>query len=246
MITRYYIEIKYSLITLALLEGLVALQRAQAFSRMDVVIGDFFNLMSGLGFVGFFIVAVIGNASLLAHIPYTVPLLSLALGGASLDRMLLMGVASGLGAAVGEIVSYGITLKFLGDNATLARSPLLQWVKRMVNSYPRMIPLLLFFYAVTPLPDDTVIIPLAMVHYGIKQILPPLFIGKVAHNLLIATLFYTFTSWSADSVSTTVQADLAFGLLLLFAMVILYQVEKNRATRSIPGHSTTRIPPDTD
>ena len=125
-------------------------------------------------------VAVIGNATLLAHIPYTVPLLSLALGGASLDRMLLMGVASGLGAAVGELVSYGITLKFLGDNPALERSSLLQWVKRMVNSHPRMIPLLLFVYAVTPLPDDTVIIPLAMVGYGIKQISLPLFTEKLS------------------------------------------------------------------
>jgi hypothetical protein len=233
MLTKYHIEIKYGLITLALLESLVALDRTQAFSGLDTIMADLFDLMSGLGFVGFFIVAVIGNATLLAHIPYTVPLLSLALGGASLDRVLLMGVASGLGAAVGEIVSYGITLKFLGENPTLERSSLLQWVKRMVNSHPRMIPLLLFVYAVSPLPDDTVIIPLAMVRYGIRQISPPLFIGKVAHNLMIATVFYHFTSWSADRVSTTVQADLALGLLLLFVMVILYQVAKTRAARDI-------------
>lgn len=231
MLTKYRIEIKYGLITLALLEGLVALDRAQAFSGLDTIIDSLFDMMSGLGFVGIFIVAVIGNATLLAHIPYTVPLLSLALSGASLDRMWLMGVASGLGAAVGELLSYGITLKLVGENPTLERSSLLQWVKRMVNAHPRMIPLLLFVYAVTPLPDDTVIIPLAMVRYGFKQISLPLFTGKIAHNLMIVTIFYYFTSWSADRVSTTVQADLALGLVILFVIVILYQVEKNRAMR---------------
>lgn len=233
MLTTYRIEIKYSLITLALLVGLVALDRTQALSGLDTAIDDLFDLMSGLGFVGIFIVAVIGNSALLMHIPYTVPLLSLALGGVSLDRMLLMGVASGLGAAFGEIVSYGISLKILGENSTLERSSLLQWVKRMVNSHPRMIPLLLFVYAVSPLPDDTVIIPLAMVRYGLKQILPPLFTGKVAHNLVVAALFYYFTSWSADRVSTTVQVDLALGILILFVMVILYQMERTRATRPL-------------
>jgi hypothetical protein len=207
------------------------LDRTQAFSGLDTIINDLFVLMTSLGFVGIFIVAVIGNATLLAHIPYTVPLLSLALRGASLDRMLLMGIASGLGAAVGEFVSYGITLKFLGENATLERSSLLQWVKRMVNSHPRTIPLLVFVYAVSPLPDDTVIIPLAIVGYGLKRISLPMIAGKVTHNLVIATLFYYFTSWSADRVSTSVQADLAFGLLILFGMIIAYQIEKSRLAK---------------
>jgi hypothetical protein len=231
MLTKYRIEIKYGLIALALLEGLIALDRTQALSGLDTIIADLFDLMSGLGFVGIFIVAVIGNATLLAHIPYTVPLLSLALGGASLDRMLLMGVASGLGAVVGELVSYSITLKLLGGNPTLERSSLLQWVKRMVNAHPRMVPLLLFVYAVSPLPDDTVIIPLALVRYGIKQMALPLLAGKIVHNLVIVTVFYYFTSWSADRVSTTIQADLALGLLILFVMMILYQVAKTRAMR---------------
>lgn len=239
MLTKYYIEIKYGLITLALLEGLVALNRAHAFSGLDTTVDGLFDLMSDLGFVGFFVVAVIGNATLLAHIPYTMPLLSLALGGASLDRIWLMAVASGLGAAVGELASYGITLKLFGGNPGLERSSLLRWIKSMVNTHPRMVPLLVFVYAVTPLPDDAVIIPLAMVGYGLRQISLPLFAGKIVHNLGIATLFCTFTSWSARRVSTTVQADMALGLLILFAMVVLYQLEKTRASKLVSktGHS---------
>jgi len=228
MLTRYWIEMKYGFVTLAVLAGLLALDQTQAFSGLNTLITEFFDLMIDLGFVGIFIVAVIGNGSLLVHIPYTVPLLSLALSGANLDRMLLMGVASGLGAVVGEIISYSITLKLLGDNPTLGKSPLLKWVRRMVHSHPRLVPLLLFVYAVTPLPDDTVIIPLAMVRYSIKRISLSLLPGKIIHNLLIAAGAHYSTSWSANRVSASVQVDMALGILILLVMLILYQVAKAR------------------
>lgn len=231
MRNRYRIEIKYGLITLVLLESLYLLHRTQAFRGFDTVIANFFEVMSGRGLVGFFIVALIANASILTHLPYTVPLLSLALSGAALNDMLLMGAASGLGAACGELVSYSIALKFLGDNATLERSSLLQGIKRIVHSHPHMIPLLLFVYAATPLPDDTLIIPLATTGYGIRKIALPLLVGKLAHSMGIAAVFYYFTGWSADRVSTTVQVDLTLGILIVFAMVVIYQVEKNRAAK---------------
>ncbi len=226
MVARHRIGLKYGCLTLILLAGLVALDQTHAFSGLDGVVAAWFDVMAGLGLVGFFLVAVIGNSALLLQIPYTVPLLSLALGGASLDRMLLMGAASGLGAAVGEIVSYAVSLKLLGEKVTPERSALLRWIRRTVNAHPRLIPPLVFMYAVSPLPDDTVIIPLAMINYGLKRMLLPLFTGKITHNLLISTVFYCFTSWSAQRVSAGVQIDLALGLLILFVMFIVYQIEK--------------------
>ena len=231
MLTAYRIEMKYGLITLALLAVLLTLVRTQAFAGLDTIIDDFFHLMADLGFVGMFILALVTNSSLLLQIPYTVPLLSLAMGGASLDRMLLMGIASGIGAGFGEIITYGMALKILGENPDLEKSSLFQRAKRMVNSHPKMIPLAVFVLAVVPLPDDMLIIPLAIVRYDLKRICVPLFAGKLTHNLLIVTVFYYFTDWSAERVSTTVQADLALGLLIFFVMMIFYQVEKTRAMR---------------
>jgi hypothetical protein len=239
MLTKNRIEMRYGLITLTLLAGLFALARTQAFSGLDNHIGDFFDLMTDLGFVGIFMVAVFANSTLLIQIPYTVPLLSLALGGASLDRMVLMGLAAGLGAGFGELLTYGIAEKILGGNPDLERSALFQWVKHKVNTHPRTIPLLVFVWAASILPDDTVIIPLAMMRYGIKRMSLPLFTGKVAHCLIVAVVFYRFTSWSADRVSATVQADLALGILILFVMMILYQVEKTRANGKVPVTTLT-------
>lgn len=233
MLTRYLIEVKYSLITLALLTGLVALATTQAFSGLDTSIDDFFDLMTNLGFVGILLIALVSNSTLLIQIPYTVPLLSLALSGASFNHLLLMGVTSGIGAGLGEIVSYGMAVKILGSNPNLEKSALFQWVKRVTNKHPRITPVLIFIWALSPLPDDTVVIPLAMVRYGIKPILLPMFVGKVLNNVMMTTMFYYFTDWSANSMSAHIQADMALGILIIFVMTILYQVEKTRAVSHV-------------
>lgn len=228
---RSRIEMKYAVLTAGFLASLFALQQAQTFTPLDTTVNDLFGLMAGFGFMGLFVMAAIANASLLIHIPYTVPLLSLALSGASLSHMLLMGLASGLGAAFGEVVSYSITLKLVGGSPALQESALLQWVKRTVNAKPRMAPVIVFACAASPLPDDTLTLPLAMVGYGLKKMLLPLTTGKMVHNLVFAGTAYFFTSWSAEHVSPTVQVDLALGIVILFIMVTLYQVEKLRAMK---------------
>jgi hypothetical protein len=48
-----------------------------------------------------------------------------------------------------------------------------------------------------------------------------------------ATFFYTFSEGAARFVPTNVQVDLAFGILILFVMLILYQAEKTRAMKPV-------------
>jgi len=90
--------------------------------------------------------------------------------------------------------------------------------------------LAIFVWAVTPLPDDTVIVPLAMVNYGVRRIALPLFVGKVVHNLVIAYVFYTVTD--TNLVSPNVKTDLALVVIVAFVLVVLYQVERARGGRA--------------
>jgi hypothetical protein len=90
--------------------------------------------------------------------------------------------------------------------------------------------LAIFAWAVTPLPDDTVIVPLAMVNYGVRRIALPLFTGKVAHNLVIAYVFYHFAV--DPPVSPQVKTDLALVIIVTFVLIVLYQVERARAVRA--------------
>jgi hypothetical protein len=211
------------------LGGLVALDRLDAFEGLDGVVNDFMDWMTRLGFIGMFIVAVIGNSSLLIQVPYTVPLLSAALNGASLPTMLFLGLGAGIGAGFGEVISYGIADRILAQNPDLSKSRLYRWVNRQVLEHPRMIPVIVFIWGATVIPDDTVIIPLAMVKYGIRRIAPPLFISKIIHNFIVSFLFYEATGFWARRISSEVKTDLALGILIAFILVIFYQIEKTKA-----------------
>jgi hypothetical protein len=233
---RYRLEAQFLGVTMALLAGLVTSNSTDAFSGFDSAVDGVLKSATNLGIIGVFAIAVLANASLLVQIPYTVPLLSLALAGSSLPAMLVMGTASGIGAGIGEVVSYALAERILGRNPRLVDSSLFQWVQRTLNRHRRLAPTLVFMWAASILPDDTVIIPLAMMRYGLVRIAWPLFAGKVVHGLLVSVLFYYATSWSAARVSTGVKTDLALGVLIVFVMLILYQVQRNRMlNESVPA-----------
>ena len=228
MLAGHRLEVKYGFIALLLLGGLVLLSSTEALGGLNGTVEDIMDAATDVGFIGIFLIALIANSSLLIQIPYTVPLVSLALAGAGLEKMLLMGIASGIGAGFGEVISYGIAAKVLGRNPGLSESPLFQWVRRTVISHPRATPFLVFAWAASILPDDTIVIPLAMMRYGLKRIAVPLFTGKVAHGIAVALISYWFTGWAADSIATGVKTDLALGIIIAFVLVILYQVERAR------------------
>lgn len=229
MLKRHRLEIKYGFIAVLLLGGLIALSSTEALSSLDSGVDSLMDAAEDVGFIGIFLIALIANSSLLIQIPYTVPLISLALAGASLEKMLLMGVALGVGAGFGEVISYGIASKILGANPSLSESSLFQWVRRTVTAHPRVTPFLVFAWAASILPDDTIVIPLAMMRYGLRRIAVPLFTGKVVHGLVVTLLSYYATDWVADSISSGVKTDLALGIIIAFVLVVLYQVERTRA-----------------
>lgn len=242
LLTKYRVEIKYGLLIFLLLGGLILLDRVDAFSGLDRFVNDGMDALSEFGIVGMFIIAIIGNSSLLIQVPYTVPLVSIALNGSSLGHLLFLGLGAGIGAGIGEIISYMIADKVLANNPDLPKSSLYQWVDRTVKGYPRSTPWIIFIWAASFLPDDTVLISLAMVKYGLKRIALPLFMGKLAHNLLFALALYLAADEISQRVSNEVQTDLALGILIVFVLVILYQVEKSKTVVQAITHPT--VAPD--
>lgn len=244
MLNRYRIEIKYALLTFVLLGSLVALSHYDAFAWLDTTFDDFLRWIERLGFVGMFFIALIGNSSLLIQVPYNVPMLSAALNGASLPMMLLLGLGSGIGSGLGEIISYTIADKILAQNPDLTQSRLYRWVDYQVKNRPRLIPVIIFVWGATVIPDDTVIIPLALVKYGVKKIAPPLFISKIVHNFVVSLLFYYATDFMAQHISTEVKTDLALGILVVFVLVIFYQVEKAKTLTNGFRTQVAAVPAD--
>lgn len=223
---KYRIEIKYIIIAIIVMTAFVALAQTESYGAIETGIEDFVDSMTELGLVGVFLVALIANASLLIQVPYTLPMLSVALYSHTLLDLLILGIATGMGAGIGEIISYGIAYNIAQQIRELQKSGLFRWIRSTIDRHPTSIPIFVFLGAVTPIPDDLIIMPLAMINYPIRKLLVPMFFGKIVHNFTVALLFHYATGKFADRMNGDVNVDLSLSILIGFVLIILYQVEK--------------------
>ena len=229
---RVSIELKYAIITILVMVVFIVLHAADAFSGVNDTVKSGVDWLAGLGSIGVFFLALIANASIIIQIPYTLPLLSAALGGAGFVSMMLLGVASGLGAGIGALAGYKVADTVVGHSAAPPDGRVFRWLARNIDRRPRLTKFWIFMIAASPLPDTTVVMPLALVRYGMRRAALPLFLGKFAHNVLIALLFYGFASWSVDHVSEEASTDLALAVAVVFILLVAYSAEKTRAGAS--------------
>jgi membrane protein YqaA with SNARE-associated domain len=228
----WLLRTRYAVAGVGIAAALALLQETHALSVVNDAVEHFLDLAARFGAPGMFVAGLVGNASVLVQVPYTLPLLSVALEGATLGHLLVLGLACGIGAGVGEIISYLIADAILARTPELPESRVYRWIERNTDHHPVLTKLAIFVWAVTPLPDDTVIVPLAMVSYGVRRIALPLFTGKVVHNLVIAYVFYRFAV--DPPVSPQVKTDLALVVIVAFVLVVLYQVERARLAARRP------------
>lgn len=231
---EHRLEVKYALIAGLLVGAVLWAQQSGLLARAADSLGPAVEAIAGLGVVGAFLLGLLGNSSILLQVPYTVPMLSAAIGGAPLAYLLAVAVAAAIGATVGELVSYTIADHILRRSRDLSEGRLFRWVERTVRTHPRSIPWLVFTWAVTLLPDDTVLIPLAMIRYGAARLLLPLALGKLGYCVGSAVLFHLAGARAAALLPQGVTTDLAVLGLIGFLLVIFYQAERARASRR--GH----------
>ncbi|HEX5588460.1 MAG TPA: hypothetical protein VFZ17_14195, partial [Acidimicrobiia bacterium] len=189
---RLSVELKYALITVLVIALFVVLQLSNALSGVNETVTDGVDRLARLGSIGVFVIALIANVSIIIQIPYTLPLLSAALGGADLVSMLLLGLASGLGAGIGAVLAYKVADTLVVRSHAEPDGRVFRWIARNVDVKPRLTSFVIFLVALSPLPDGTIVMPLAMVHFGLRRLAVPLFLGKLLHNLLLAVVFWAF------------------------------------------------------
>ena len=130
------------------------------------------------GYFGVFLVSLISALTVIFPIPYTLLLYAL---GSTLDPVLL-ALSSGLGSALGEVSGY--VLGYYG------RAVISKTMKRkmdfMLKVFSRYGTFAIFLFALTPLPDDLLFIPLGIMHYSLTKALLACFIGKLCMSFIIA------------------------------------------------------------
>jgi len=223
---RHRVEIKYVVIGVVIIGILIGIDRSGVLGNLDHTVVDILKASRGLGAVGMFLLALVSNCAVFVQVPYTLPLLSTALGGASLSHMIVLGVAAGIGAGFGECIKYHVAHRVLSERPNLHHSSLYRWVLRQAHEKPKHLKWIVFIWAASVIPDDTVIIPLALIHYGIRKVAVPLFTGKVFHNVVFAIIFFEFSKEMKSVVEGGLRIDIAFILIVTFLLVIAYQIEK--------------------
>ncbi|MHA1770655.1 MAG: VTT domain-containing protein [Candidatus Thorarchaeota archaeon] len=217
-----------------LLTALLVLYWIITFAVLDIisplatVYAWLLNVSLTMGYAGAFIVCLLGNATILVPFPYIgVPFI---LGGlqdpntsAFVFDPTLVGIIAGAGALIGEMTGY--VTGYLGGN-------LLEEEKRssflmLANRYPRITPLVLWFLAVTPLPDDVLVVPLGAAKYPWWKVVIPQFVGKAMFLAAIAWAGRLGLTWLDAFVSGTAAGGIVgrtIETISLFLVIVVFYV----------------------
>lgn len=237
---RNRIAVKYSVITTLLLVVLVVLLTLDAFAGADSRINETMSRLAKWGAPGMFLIALPSNMTLVILVPYNLPMFTLVAYADSWLRVLWIGVATGLGAGIGEVTSYAVAHAVISRVDDLEESALFRWTRRTIGRWPRVIPLLIWLASATPIPDLMIIIPIAMVNYRWQKMILPMITGKILQNVVVAFLFYFATTRAQSLASGDVRFDVTAMIVIVFVMVILYQIEKARVELNERQSSTSQ------
>jgi membrane protein YqaA with SNARE-associated domain len=170
------------------------------------------------GYLGVFIISFIGSVSVIFPIPYTLVIFVL---GSMLDPV-FVALSGGLGAALGEFSGY--ILGYYGRTAVGKERR--RKMDYMVKLFGRYGPVAIFLFALTPLPDDLLFIPLGIMRYPFLKAFVPALLGKTLMTFILAfsgqqsielikTLFGE-TGWIGTVITAT---------LLIFIIVTMIKID---------------------
>ncbi len=162
---------------------------------------DLFNWLMSLstqyGYVGVFLVTAVAAVSLFFPIPDTIVVFTV--GSSLLYEPVWVALIATFGATLGEFSAY-----LLGYSG---RKTLNKRYGRNMNLLQRLFQrfgtLAIFIFALTPLPDELVFIPLGALRYNAAKVFVPAFVGKLIMYLAIVYAGRFFIDSVADAVSVT-------------------------------------------
>ena len=181
------------------------------------------QLFAPYRYFGVFAISFLGTASIIVPIPYTLVILQLGLSGGILWDPLLLTIAGGIGSTLGEMVGYA--LGYFGRK--IVSSERQRKMEYLVRIFDRFGPLAIFLFALTPLPDDLLYIPLGLMRYKFYKAFIPTIAGKF---LMIFIIVY-FGKTAGDTIRLLfgeggAEIVMVITAILLFIIVIaLYRVD---------------------
>jgi len=183
------------------------------------------NFAVQYGYLGIFLISLFGAMSIFVPIPYSVVIF--ILGGLQTFDPLLIAVAAGIGSAIGEFSGYLIGAggrKVISDKYKKK----INFLVKLFNKYGAVV---IFIFALTPLPDDLLFIPLGVMRYSLLRAFVPALIGKFLSNLIIAysgrlSLEIVKNIFGVEGEGMSLVIGTVIGIVLLvIVFVIMFKVD---------------------
>jgi len=186
------------------------------------LVNALWQLFAPYRYFGVFAVSLIGTASLIIPIPYTLLIFSLSTTSTEWDPILLT-IAGGTGSAIGEMSGYA--LGYFGRKIVSQERQ--RKMTYLVKIFDRFGPLAIFAFALTPLPDDLLFIPLGILRYKFYKAFIPALMGKLLMIFIIAYFGRTagevirllFGEGGAEIVMAVTT------ILLLLILIAMYRID---------------------
>ena len=175
-----------------------------------------FSFLQVYGYLGAFLIAVIGSLIPFLPVPYLLPIVLMS---KTLDPLIL-GVAAGVGGALGKMTSYALGRfgrRLLSDERRKKVSSL----GDAVGKYGAAA---VFLFALTPLPDDVIYIPVGLTGLNIVKFMIANMLGKIVLSWIVAyagRFYFDITSLlfgregSVEAVVLAIMAMIMITILLL-------------------------------
>ncbi len=140
------------------------------------------GLVVTLGYLGIFLASLIGSATIFLPVP---SFLIVTAAGTTMNP-LAVGVVAGLGSAIGELVGYGI-----GRGIVYGKGKVTKKQHKYAKTVARWFsekkgPVIIFLFALTPLPDDIVGIVCGTIKYDLRKFFFATLAGKVILHVALA------------------------------------------------------------
>ena len=183
------------------------------------------NFAFQYGYLGIFLISLLGAASIFVPIPSSA--IIFIMGGSSTLEPLWIAVAAGLGAVLGEFSGYLVGMsgrRIISDKYKRKMEILTKLFKRYGS-------IIIFLFALTPLPDDLLFIPLGVMRFGIVRTFLPALLGKFLSNLLIAyagqfsiQIIRDIFGVESEGIALLIMTIIA-AVLLAIVFVIMFKVD---------------------
>jgi len=180
-------------------------------------LSDLKELALQYGYPGVFVVSLLGSAVPFLPLPYLAVVVILS----TTQDPLWLGVSAGLGGAIGKVTSY-----LLGRSGYALTN---EQTKRNLDALHVFMTkygtLGVFFFAITPLPDDVYIVPMGMIRLPFWRFFVANLAGKMTLSIIVAYASRTYLS----TVSVFLGGGSALSLIIAISLTIILSLILLRA-----------------